>query len=156
MTRASYVTPEQTRARIERMRDLVSALMVRAQRRDDIANMLKLSPSGVRKYLAELGSRVTIARFEDETSTSRGMPVYCLTISIEQAQAYLLQLGAMPRARAAKGQRSAMSIAAHDPSRHIHIMADDAHYAVRLHTAPAARDPLVAALFGARAVEVRP
>jgi len=156
MTRASYVTPGQTAARLERMRTLVSVLMVRALRRDDIADMLKLSPSGVRKYVAELGARIMIARFEDGTPTWLGTPVYCLAISIEQAQAYLLQLGGTPRVRPAKGQRSAMSSAANDPSRHIHVMVDDAHYAVRLHTAPAARDPLVAAFFGQRAAEVRP
>jgi len=156
MTRASYVTPGQTTARLERMRILVSTLMVRALRRDEIADMLELSPSGVRKYVAELGARIMIARFEDETPLSRGTPVYCLAISIEQAQAYLQQLGGMPRARAAKGQRSAMGAAANDPSRHIHVMVDDAHYAVRLHTAPPARDPLVAAFFGQRAAEARP
>lgn len=155
MTRASYVTPGQTAARLERMRILVSTLMVRALRRDEIADMLELSPSGVRKYVAELGSRITIARFEDQTPTSRGTPVYCLAISIELAQAYLLQLGGMPRARAAKGQKTAMTSAANDPSRHIHILADDAHYAVRLHTAPASRDPLVAAFFGQRGAEVQ-
>jgi hypothetical protein len=33
--------------------------------------------------------------------------------------------------------------------RHFHIRADDTHYAIRVNRSPVARDPLVAALFGA-------
>jgi hypothetical protein len=33
--------------------------------------------------------------------------------------------------------------------RHFHILADDTHYAIRVNRSPVARDPLVAALFGA-------
>jgi hypothetical protein len=35
-----------------------------------------------------------------------------------------------------------------EPGRHVHIMADDVHIAVRVEPARVRRDPLVAALFG--------
>ena len=148
MTRARYVTPGQTAERIEKTRRLVAALLVGPLSRAAIGNLLEMGPSGVRKYLADLGERVTSAR------GAEGLMCY-LAITPEQAQAYLAQLAAAPVSRPTGVPRRAADVATLGPGRHIHLMQDDEHYSVRLHSAPAARDPLVAALFGARAAEVR-
>jgi len=148
MTRASYVTPGQTAARIDNLRRLVAALLVGPLSREAIGNILEMGPSGVRKYLADLGERVTNVRGAD------GLMCY-LAITPEQAQAYLAQLATAPVSRPTGMPKRPKDIATIGPGRHVHIMADDAHYAVRLHTAPAARDPLVAAFFGQRAAEVQ-
>jgi len=148
MTRARYVTPGQTAERIEKMRRLVAALLVRSLRRDEIGDLLAMGPSGVRKYVKELGDRVSIVRTQDG-------PVYFIAMTPAQAQAYLAQLAAMPVSRPTGVPKRAQDVAAGDPARHIHIMRHDVHYSVRLHSAPVARDPLVAALFGARAPEAR-
>lgn len=148
MTRASYVTPGQTAARMDNLRRLVVELSVRSMRRDEIGNLLQMGPSGVRKYIADLGDRVSIVRTGDGV-------VYFLSMTPEQVQSYLSQIAAAPVVRPKRTPRSPLMLALRDSSRRIHVMVDDAHYAVRLHTAPAARDPLVAALFGARAAEVR-
>jgi hypothetical protein len=148
MTRARYVTPGQTAARIEKMRRLVAALLVGPLSRDAIGNLLEMGPSGVRKYLSDLGNRVTAARGED------GLLCY-LAMTPEQAQAYLAQLGSVPVARPTGIPKRAKDVATIGAGRHIHIMQDDEHYSVRLHSAPVARDPLVAAFFGARGAEVR-
>lgn len=148
MTRARYVTPGQTAERIEKTRRLVAALLVGPLSRDAIGNLLEMGPSGVRKYLTDLGARVTSKRSDE------GLMCY-LAVTPEQAQAYLAQLAAKPVSRPTGVPRGPKKIAALDPRRHIHIMQDDEHYSVRLHSAPAVRDPLVAALFGTRAVEAR-
>lgn len=148
MTRASYVTPGQTAARIENLRRLVVELLVRSMRREEVGDFLEMGPSGVRKYIKELGDRVSIVRTPDG-------PVYFIAMTLEQAQSYLKQLAAVPVSRPT-GRPKAIAERTLDSSRRIHIMKDDSHYSVRLHSAPAARDPLVAAFFGQRAVEVRP
>lgn len=148
MTRASYVTPGQTAARIENLRRLVAELLVRSMRRDEVGDFLEMGPSGVRKYIKELGDRVSVVRMPDG-------PVYFIAMTPAQAQAYLAQLAAAPVSRPT-GRPKPIAERALDSSRHIHIMKDDSHYSVRLHSAPAARDPLVAAFFGQRAAEVRP
>ena len=148
MTRASYVTPGQTAARIDNLRRLVVELMIRPMRRDEIADLLQMGPSGVRKYLVDLGTRVTAARTDD------GLMCF-LAITSEQAQAYLAQLATAPVSRHTGVPKRPNDVAKIGTGRLVHIMEDDVHYSVRLHTAPPARDPLVAALFGARALEVR-
>ena len=155
MTRARHVTPRQTAARIERIRILINALLAGDMTRDEIGEVLQVGPSGVRKYLADLGEKVEIARHIDGTATFVGFPVFCLAITPEAARAYLASLVTVAPARAAAAPISALSVAARDPSRHFHILADDAHYAVRVSRTPAMRDPLVAALFGAVRHEVR-
>ncbi|MEH6434321.1 ArsR family transcriptional regulator [Massilia sp. DD77] len=155
MIRARHVTHGQTAARVERLRLLITTLQVRQLMRDEIGEILQVGPSGVRKYLKDLGSMIAIARYVDGTPTYRGDPVYCLAMTSEQIHAYLANLDAAPAARPGSQSMSALSRAALDPSRHFHIMKDDTHYAIRLSRAPIVRDPLVAALFGPRSVEVR-
>lgn len=149
MTRASYVTPGQTAARIDNMRRLVSALLVGPMSRTAIGNLLEMGPSGVRKYLADLGERVTSVRGDE------GLLCY-LAITPEQAQAYLAQLAAAPVSRPTGVPKRVSDVATIGAGRHIHVMQDDSHFAVRLHSAPATRDPLVAAFFGSRRAEARP
>lgn len=143
MTRASHVIPGQTAARIDNMRLLVSALLVGPLSREAIGNLLEMGPSGVRKYLVDLGERITSVRGAD------GLMCY-LAITPEQARAYLDQLAAAPVSRPTGVPKRLKDLAAIGAGRRIHVMQDDGHFAVRLHSAPAARDPLVAALFGPR------
>jgi len=146
MTRASYVTPGQTAARLDNLRRLVGELLVRSMRRDEIGDLLQMGPSGVRKYIVDLGNRVSVVKTGDG-------PVYFLAMTPEQAQAFLLQLAATRVSRPVGRPKKVADGALVVPGRLIHLMKDDAHYAVRLHSAPAARDPLVAAFFGPRAAE---
>jgi hypothetical protein len=155
MTRARHVTPRQTAARVENLRNLVNALLAGDMLRDEIGELLQVGPSGVRKYLADLGEKVTVARYVDGTPTFIGFPVYRLAISAENAQAWLASMAAEAPARATPGPKSAQSIAARDPSRHFHILEDDTHYAVRVSRNAPKRDFLVTAFFGAGRHEVR-
>lgn len=142
MSRAHHVTHSYTAARIDRMRSLIAALKVRPLARDEIGAVLAVGPSGVRKYLVDL-------RGMYEVDTIVGEDFIRLTAGNEQTFAFLASLKVSTKARQVK---KAPKI---DPSRHIHIMRDDAHFPVRSHRAPIVRDALVAALFGPRGGEAR-
>jgi hypothetical protein len=142
MTRARHVTPGQTAARIERLRMLITTLQVRQLLRDELGDILKVGPSGVRKYLKDLRGKV-------ELTIDAGNMVCRLVMSAEESRVYLATLATQIPVRQAAAPRSAFRHAAQDPARHFHILADDTHYAIRVSRAPIVRDPWVAALFGA-------
>jgi hypothetical protein len=155
MTRAHHVTHRKTTLRVERMRNLVKAMIAGDMTREEIGELLQVGPSGVRKYLADLIDIVGIARYVDGTATFVGFPVYGLVINAKEAQSYMDSLVADAPPRATPEPRSVCALAARDPSRHFHILADDTHYPVRVSRAPVQRDVLVAAFFGAGRHEVR-
>jgi hypothetical protein len=151
MTRARHVTPCHTAGRIERICSLVLAFQARgAMTRAEIGDVLKMGPSGVRKYLVDLGEKVSFG-YVGGTQLCR------LTLSTEEAPAYVAQLTREAAARPRTVNASDFDKAMRDPARHFHILADDEHYAIRLRRTPVMRDPLIAAFFGPHgmSVEVR-
>jgi len=138
----THSTPNShTAARIEKIRMLVLALQQKPMSRDEICNLLELSPPGVRKYLVDLAERVKPVESDDGA-------VIVLAIGPDQVEAYLTHLAGQVAARPVVPPRSPEGIAARDSSRHFHILADDAHYAIKVSRATPKRDPYVAALFG--------
>jgi len=149
MTRARHVTPCHTAGRIERICALVIAFQSRgAMTRAEIGDVLKMGPSGVRKYLVDLGEKVAFG-------TVGGAQTCRLTLSAEEAAAYVAQLAREAAGRPRPINVSDFEKAKRDPARHFHILEDDEHYAIRLGRTPIERDPLVAALFGATATTVQ-
>ncbi len=157
MTRLRHVTPRQTALRLERICNLVTTLLERDLARDEVASLLKVTPSGARKYVGDLRAAgvIELARYVRGTATALGEPVYTLTMTAEKAQEYLASLATNLPTRAARPSKSAFSVASSDPSRRFHIMADDAPFSIRISRVPPMRDPLVAAFFGAGRHEVR-
>jgi predicted transcriptional regulator len=150
MTRAHHVTHGRTAERIERIRRLITELQDRDMRREDIADLLKMSPSGARKYIADLRESgvMEIARYADGTANFLGYAEYRLALGADETRDYLANLATAPTS-GRKAKVPEFTLAARDPSRHFHILADDTHYAIRVNREPAARDWCVAALFGA-------
>jgi len=156
MTRAHHVTHGQTIQRMERLRTLVTELLTRDLPADELAWVLKLSPSGARKYVADLTAAGVIALATPvDGAVSASGRVYTLAVTPEQAQVYLASLATTVPVRAARESKSVLSIAGRDPSRRFHIMQDDAPFSIRVERAPIARDWLVTAFFGAGRHEVR-
>ena len=156
MTRAHYVTHGKTIQRMERLRTLVTELMTRDLPADELADVLKLSPSGARKYVGDLTAAGVIAlAIPVDGAVSVVRRVYTLAITAEKAQEYLAGLVTNAPVRAARESKSVLSIAAREAGRRFHIMEDDAPFSIRVDRAPAMRDPLVAAFFGAGRHEVR-
>jgi predicted transcriptional regulator len=156
MTRAHHVTHGRTAERIERIRRLIIELQDRDMRREDIADLLAMGPSGVRKYIADLRESgvMEIARYADGTATFLGYAEYRLALGADETRDYLANLAAAPTS-GRKGRISELAIAERDPRRHIHIMRDDEYYQVRVSRSIPAPDPLLVALFGASRMETR-
>jgi len=141
MTRSIQAQNIHTAARIEKLRKLIEILQAGQRRASDVCDMLKVGPTCVRRYVADLGGLVKLVRAGEES-------VYCLVAAAEKVQAFLAGLVAKAAPRPVPPLHTPASIAARDPHRHFHILDDDEHYAVRVSRAPAKRDPYVAALFG--------
>lgn len=138
----THSTPNShTAARVEKIRQMVTALQQGPMSRDEIGDMLELSAPGVRKYLADL--KAIIERFY-----TAGRAMCRLVASPAKVTAYLADLDARSVARPVPPPYTPQWIAARDPRRHFHILSDDAHYPVRVSRAAPARDPMVAAFFG--------
>lgn len=148
MTRAHHVTHSYTEARAANIRKLITALMAGQLARDEIGALLRVGPSGVRKYLADLKGKVDKLYIDGEQ-------VCRLAMRPDEAQAYLDALMSHVPARPVSVVSSEISMPG--PGRRFHILADDSHYAIRVSRAPVARDWSVTALFGAgpARVEVR-
>lgn len=141
MTRARYVTPSATAERLEKVRTLITVLQQQDMSRDEIGSLLNLGPSGVRKYLADLGAKVKIVG-------AVGAQMCRLAIGTDEARAYLDALAAQAQARpAAKRNPTLLDLAARDPSRHIHIMLDDEEFKPRMHRGLPTHEPMMAHFF---------
>jgi DNA-binding Lrp family transcriptional regulator len=142
-----------TQRRIENMQKLIGELSTHEMLADEIAWFLKFSPSGARKYIRDLREAgvIELARYIEGTATYLGKAVYQISPDPERVKAFLAAIvqpkreGAAPRKERPGLREQAMA----GTGRHFHILADDTHYAIRVNRSPVARDPLVAALFGA-------
>jgi hypothetical protein len=121
MTRLRHVTPGRTVERLDRLRILVGELQSGEMSRAAIGALLEMGPSGVRKYLVDLRGMIAL-RADDGDQVCRW------TASADATRAYLATLSTTAAAAPAR-PRPAVRI---DTSRHIHIMRDDEHFAVRV------------------------
>lgn len=144
-------TTTATARRVENMQGLISELATRDMLADEIAWFLKFSPSGTRKYVRELRDAgvIEVAHYVEGKENYIGKAVYQLTPDQERIKDFLAAIaepkleGKTPPQRLKLREQSLA-----EAGRHLHIMADDTHYVIRVHRKPAGRDPLVAALFG--------
>lgn len=137
-----------TQRRAENMRKLIERFEGASMTCGDVADFFGFSASGARKYLLDL--RITgvieLSHREGITDTFIGTPVWKLADDLEAREKFLLGLGAF-RSDTVKNIAPRIK-AKDDPTRHIHILADDQHYSVKASRAPVVRDPLIAAFFG--------
>lgn len=144
-----------TERRVEQTKALIAEFSTREMLADDICRFLGYTPSGGRKYIKNLRDAgvIELARYIDSTASYLGKAVYCLTADQGVVDSFIALLAeprdTKPAPASGKPRRQAIS------GRHFHIMADDTHFQIRAHRGPVARDPLVAALFGPAAAEVR-
>ena len=144
-----------TEQRTANLKSLVAELAAREMQADDICEHLKMSPSGARKYIADLRAAgvAVLTRYAEATATYAGKACYCLVsdpLLVSEFLGQIEQHKFQPRIPSPPAR--ALPVA---PGRSFHIMADDTHFAVRINRHVVMRDPMVAALFGP-AGEVRP
>jgi hypothetical protein len=140
MTRIRHVASSQTVQRIAKLHRLITALLSGPQDRDALGDLLKVGPSGVRKYLADLRGKVELIIID-------GRPHYRLAISAEATRDFLERLAAQMPVRAVKEPKSPMQVRMAGVGRHFHILADDTHYAIRVNNRIPAHFPLMAHFF---------
>jgi len=146
MTRPTSNTNSHTAARLASLRKLVNALASRQMTRSEVAKLLGIGESAARTYIADLREHLTVLHCAAPITWPLMPGIYRLTASEEEIAAYLESMDAAP---ARPVRPSSVEIAARDPNRHFHILGDDERIAVRVSRAAPARDPMVAALFGA-------
>lgn len=117
----------QTQARNDNLRTLIAELRHYELTQEEIADLFKCSRSGVRVYLKCLGALV-----ETINQGSIILPrTYRLTSDQAAIDAFLASIEeTKPRQSKGSKPRSRVDALRRDPTRHVHIMADDAPFRV--------------------------
>ncbi|MES3022717.1 MAG: ArsR family transcriptional regulator [Pseudomonadota bacterium] len=121
-----------TMRRAENMRKIIGRLRLGETMGYEINELLGFSPSGARKYMADLSraEAMIVTRFIECQSKKEGIPVYVLNPDEDKVKAFIDTLHVMG-VRPKPGQKREQTIDA-GPGRHIHVMADDIEHHVRV------------------------
>lgn len=131
---------KQVAKRIDNMKRLVDELGLRLMTPADMGQFLGFSPSGVRKYLADLReARILEAHGTDFVS---GRMNYGVVDDPAQVAAFLAGLASARKDAPSRRMKSNVDLALSDKSRHFHLLQDDAYYAIRVSKVVVAPDPL--------------
>lgn len=135
--------PRASASRDANLRRLVAELQIQPLCRDDIQSMFNCSATHVRNYIAILGGLIkTIDRRRNLQH------VYEITSDQRRIDAFLAKL---PQPEEPKPPKEKRAAALPDPTRHIHIMDDDAPFRVPMcHVRP--QHPAIHAAFWGVAV----
>lgn len=140
-----------TQRRIERLKTLLSELAVRDLNHFDVARLFECSLSAARNYMRELRDAAVVILPTAAVGKSKlDEARYQLSPHVWLVQDFIDAKYYGSVLAAGRPQRCASASA----PRHFHILADDVKHAVKINNCPARRDPLVAALFGERALGV--
>lgn len=136
--------------RIEQLRVLVAELMVRDLGCAAAAALLGCSVSAARAYLHELRAAGVLAASRiRQPARSVDKMAFRLHPDTLLVHAFLDTLADAQHCDVISTKRGGHKVDARTNVRHFHIMRDDCHISLKVSSAPAQRDPLVAALFGA-------
>lgn len=136
-----------TSIRHENLRCLVAEFQSAEMSQAEICAIFNCSRSGARVYLACLGDLIE-ERFHGLCKPR----TYVLTADQSRVDAFLASLGEVkPRLSRGRKPRSIIESLRRDPTRHIHIMADDAPFRVPVCNARPVHDGLHSAFWAGRA-----
>lgn len=128
-----------TAERIAKMITLIEELRLRPMTLADMGDHLKFSPPGTRKYLGELRAAHLVD--EDAAPITRER-TYTIVDDGPRVKAFIASMSGDGNVPTRRGAPSNLDVAKRDPARHFPLLADDAHYSVRIRRAPVAPDPL--------------
>ena len=139
-----------TQKRINKITNLIAVLRQRDITAQQAAELLFMSTGGGKSYMRELScAEVVDVICHRSTRAGQPAPIYRLTGDDAVIDAYLAALNLCDPQIAAEPRSTLLERALKDPTRHVHVMFDDAHHAPTMHRFKPFRDPLVTALFGA-------
>lgn len=139
-TRVKKHGNQRTTQRIDNMKRLVEELSRRLMTPTDIGQFLEFSPSGVRKYLADLREACIVEAQTTDFQTDQLN--YGLIEDKTMVDAYLASLDTIRIGAPSRRMKSNVDLALRDKSRSFHLLRDDAYYSVRVSKAQVAPDPL--------------
>lgn len=150
-----------TARRADNIRSIIDTLRQVEMTRVDIQTLLKMSPSGGRKYTRELleSGVMMVAHTEvAPTPSAKGHDQRIDYFKLTEDEDLIDKLlAAIVQSRAKKAEKSGppkTRVLTGDPTRHFHVLADDVHYQVKVpHKKIPAPDPLLAHFFGRAQVE---
>ena len=144
--------------RIQNLLNLIEHFQTHEMILDEVAEFLGFTRSGAQKYVQTLRDAgvIELARHIEGNGTSQGKAVYRIGRDPEKINEFRTGIvqpkkagGGQSRRKAGAAESGMHGMPQATEGRQFHILADDTHYAIRLHRAPVQRDPLVEAFFGA-------
>jgi hypothetical protein len=139
-----------TQRRAANILRLMTELETREMMTECACDFLSLSPSAIRKYLRDMiaAGAIEICRYVDGPGTSNGKPVYCLSDSALAVQTFIADMTEQAKSRIGAGAPTNLEVALGDPTRHLHLLNDDAPFMPRMHRdKPVVHTDLMAALY---------
>lgn len=130
-----------TALRVTNTKALIDQLRDRDMTRNDMGEFMQFSPSGVRKYLAELRAAHVVEVLDDHDPIT-GQELYGLTADADLVQSFIESLDLVARPASRGGAPTHLQQALRDKSRSFHLMVDDSFYSVRIRRTAVAPDPL--------------
>jgi hypothetical protein len=144
--------PARSQHRITMMASLIAELARRDITVQQAADFLHMTHAGGKNYMRDLRIAGLIAIVSETTGTvGQPAPIYRLTTDHAAIDQYLADLRAyrLPK-RQTRPDGTLLAQALKDPTRHVHLLRDDAAgFKPVMHRITPVRDSLVAALFGA-------
>jgi hypothetical protein len=109
------------------LRRLVAELQIQPLCRDDITTLFDCSATNARNYINAMGSLVKCIK-----NRRNLQHVYEITGNQKRIDAFLAKLQQPVEPKAPKPPKPEAPVLAPDPARHIHLLADDAPFRVRV------------------------
>jgi biotin operon repressor len=144
--------------RAQQLLKLIEQLTVRSMSASEVAHLLNCKSACAQKYLQQLrDEEVVILERSAELGIST-KAVYRLSNNSEKIRDFQEAIVQSKRHRSSReklislqAQGSILNVTVGANGQRIYMLADETHHAIRPHSEPVHRDPLVAALFGAAA-----
>lgn len=145
--------------RAQQLLKLIEQLTVRSMTTVEVAHLLNCKSACAQKYLQQLRDEEVIILERHPEHSASNKAVYRLSNNSEKIREFQELIVQPKRHRSSReklislqAQGSILNVTVGANGHRIYMLADETHHAIRPHSEPVQRDPLVAALFGAAAV----
>lgn len=145
--------------RAQQLLRVIEQLAVRSMTTLEVAHLLNCKSACAQKYLQQLRDEevVILERHPEQGASNKAL--YRLSNNSEKIREFQELIVQPKRHRSSReklislqAQGSILNVTVGANGQRIYMLADETHHAIRPHSEPVQRDPLVAALFGAAAV----
>jgi DNA-binding IclR family transcriptional regulator len=152
------ITVSTRERRAHKLLRLIGELRNRSMTTYEVSQLLDCKTACAQKYLQQLRDEdvIVLDRHHATGGHSTGKAVYRLSNSLEKIREFQELIVQPKKNRSSReklislqAQGSILNVTVGANGQRIYMLADETHHAIRSHSEPVQRDPLVAALFGA-------